>query len=43
MVILGQYSEAKGNIVPCADGAGEVIAVGEGVTNVKVGDNVVAL
>ncbi|MBM3514213.1 MAG: NAD(P)-dependent alcohol dehydrogenase [Alphaproteobacteria bacterium] len=28
--------------VPLSDGAGEVIAVGEGVTNVKIGDRVVA-
>lgn len=27
-------------LVPCSDGAGEVIAVGEGVTRVKVGDRV---
>jgi NADPH:quinone reductase-like Zn-dependent oxidoreductase len=30
------------NRVPLSDGAGEVIAVGEGVTNVKIGDRVVA-
>jgi NADPH:quinone reductase-like Zn-dependent oxidoreductase len=30
------------NRVPLSDGAGEVIAVGEGVTNVKIGDRVTA-
>jgi NADPH:quinone reductase-like Zn-dependent oxidoreductase len=30
------------NRVPLSDGAGEVIAVGEGVTNVKIGDRVIA-
>lgn len=28
------------NIVPLSDGAGEIVAVGEGVTNVKIGDRV---
>ncbi|THH33201.1 hypothetical protein EUX98_g988 [Antrodiella citrinella] len=40
MVIRGQFG-AKG-IVPCADGAGEVIAIGDRVTKWKVGDRVLA-
>ncbi len=32
----------KAPIVPCSDGAGEVIAVGEGVTRFRPGDRVVA-
>jgi NADPH:quinone reductase-like Zn-dependent oxidoreductase len=31
----------KANLIPVSDGAGEVVAVGEGVTRVKLGDRVV--
>src|SRR5437762_571513 len=31
----------KPDLIPASDGAGEVVAVGEGVTRVKVGDRVV--
>ena len=41
MVVKGQYNpKLKMPMVPCSDGAGEVIAVGEGVTRVKTGDRV---
>ena len=41
MVVKGQYNpKLKTPMVPCSDAAGEVIAVGEGVTRVKIGDRV---
>jgi NADPH:quinone reductase-like Zn-dependent oxidoreductase len=41
MVVKGQYNpKLKTPMVPCSDGAGEVAAVGEGVTRVKPGDRV---
>ncbi len=41
MVVKGQYNpKLKLPMVPCSDAAGEVIAVGEGVTRVKTGDRV---
>jgi NADPH:quinone reductase-like Zn-dependent oxidoreductase len=41
MVAKGQYNpRLKMPMVPCSDAAGEVIAVGEGVTRVKTGDRV---
>jgi NADPH:quinone reductase-like Zn-dependent oxidoreductase len=41
MVVKGQYNpKLKMPMVPCSDGAGEVTAVGEGVTRVKTGDRV---
>jgi NADPH:quinone reductase-like Zn-dependent oxidoreductase len=44
MVVLGKYNP-KMHLprIPCSDGAGEVIAVGEGVTRVKVGDRVAGI
>jgi NADPH:quinone reductase-like Zn-dependent oxidoreductase len=43
MVAESKYGAPKPeNRIPLSDGAGDVIAVGEGVTNVKVGDRVVA-
>lgn len=43
MVMRGGYGGPKPEtLIPLGDGAGEVIAVGEGVTNVKVGDQVCA-
>jgi NADPH:quinone reductase-like Zn-dependent oxidoreductase len=41
MVVQGQYNP-KMHLprIPCSDGAGEVVAVGEGVTRVQVGDRV---
>jgi NADPH:quinone reductase-like Zn-dependent oxidoreductase len=41
MVIKGLYNPKMAlPRIPCSDGAGEVIAVGEGVSRVKVGDRV---
>lgn len=43
MVMRGGYGGPKPETrIPLGDGAGEVIAVGEGVTNVKLGDKVCA-
>ena len=40
-IVLGTYRMAvKPNVIPLSDGAGEVVAVGEGVTRVKAGDRV---
>ena len=37
MMVRGLYNpKQKLPLVPCSDGAGEVLAVGEGVTRVKV-------
>ena len=40
MVKGGYHTPAAGAFIPLSDGAGEVIAVGEGVTRVKPGDRV---
>ncbi len=41
MVVKGLYNpKLKMPMVPCSDGAGEIIATGEGVTRVKTGDRV---
>ena len=40
MVKGGYHTPAPGAFIPLSDGAGEVIAVGEGVTRVKPGDRV---
>jgi NADPH:quinone reductase-like Zn-dependent oxidoreductase len=44
MIILrGRYPlPIKPNVIPASDGAGEVAAVGDGVTRVKVGDRIAA-
>lgn len=38
----GQYGKNQPRVIPLSDGAGEVAAVGPGVTRVKVGDRVAA-
>lgn len=44
MVVLGHYNpKLKMPRVPCSDGAGEVIAVGEGVTQWKTADRVAGI
>ena len=44
MIIENRYgAEMKPNLVPLSDGAGEVTAVGDGVTRVKVGDRVAGI
>ena len=40
MVKGGYHTPAPGAFIPLSDGAGDVIAVGEGVSQVKVGDRV---
>lgn len=41
MMVKGQYNpKLKTPMVPCSDAAGEVTAIGEGVTRVKPGDRV---
>ncbi len=44
MVVVGRYNP-KMHLprIPCSDGAGEVVAIGEGVTRVKVGDRVAGI
>jgi NADPH:quinone reductase-like Zn-dependent oxidoreductase len=44
MVVLGKYNpKMRLPRIPASDGAGEVIAIGEGVTRVKVGDRVAGI
>jgi NADPH:quinone reductase-like Zn-dependent oxidoreductase len=40
IILQGQYSGQKSPVIPMSDGAGEVVAIGEGVTRIKVGDRV---
>ncbi|MDJ0714498.1 MAG: NAD(P)-dependent alcohol dehydrogenase [Prochloraceae cyanobacterium] len=40
IVIQGFYPKQKLPLIPMSDGAGEIVAVGEGVTGLKVGDRV---
>jgi NADPH:quinone reductase-like Zn-dependent oxidoreductase len=42
ITVIGRYARSapKPDLVPLSDGAGEVIAVGDGVSRVKVGDRV---
>jgi len=42
-VVLGNYVwKAKAGLVPCSDAAGEIVAVGEGVTAWQPGDRVIS-
>jgi len=43
MVLTGRYGEMRLPIIPLSDGAGEIVAVGEGVTRWKPGDRVAGL
>jgi NADPH:quinone reductase-like Zn-dependent oxidoreductase len=43
MVLTGHYGEMRLPIIPFSDGAGEVVAIGEGVTRWKPGDRVAGL
>ena len=42
MTVEGSSARAapKPDLIPCPDGAGEVVAIGAGVSRVKVGDRV---
>lgn len=43
LVARGHYNpRLKLPVIPCSDGAGEVVAIGDGVTRAKVGDRVAA-
>lgn len=43
MIVKGQYSKSLPfPLIPCSDGAGEVVEVGDSVRQVKIGDRVVA-
>ncbi len=44
LMVQGSYNrKQKLPLIPCSDGAGEVVAVGEGVTRVRPGDRVCAI
>ncbi|HEY1498465.1 MAG TPA: NAD(P)-dependent alcohol dehydrogenase [Acidobacteriaceae bacterium] len=44
LVVTGKYSpKMRLPRIPCSDGAGEVIAMGEGVTRVQIGDRVAGI
>jgi len=40
LVAKGLYGPCKSNLIPLSDGAGEIVAVGDGVTRVRNGDRV---
>ena len=40
LMVIGNFFPVKDGLVPFSDAAGEVVAIGEGVTLVKVGDRV---
>lgn len=41
VVLQGMYQGQQSTVIPISDGAGEVVAIGEGVTRVQVGDRVI--
>ncbi|MGI4788301.1 MAG: zinc-dependent alcohol dehydrogenase family protein [Janthinobacterium lividum] len=45
MILLGRYSRTAlpAGLIPLSDGAGEVVAVGDGVSRVKTGDRVAGI
>ena len=43
IVAQGNYSGQKSALIPMSDGAGDVVAIGEGVTQIKVGDRVAGI
>ncbi|MDY6898429.1 MAG: NAD(P)-dependent alcohol dehydrogenase [Cyanobacteriota bacterium] len=43
IIARGQNPSIKFPVVPMSDGAGDIVAVGEGVTSVKVGDRVAGI
>ena len=40
---MEEYALVRLPLIPCSDGAGEVVEVGPGVTRVKVGDRVAGI
>lgn len=43
IVAQGNYSGQQSSLIPMSDGAGDVVAIGEGVTRLKVGDRVAGI
>jgi NADPH:quinone reductase-like Zn-dependent oxidoreductase len=44
LMVKGLYNPKQAlPLIPCSDGAGEVVAVGEGVSRVEIGDRVITL
>jgi NADPH:quinone reductase-like Zn-dependent oxidoreductase len=43
IVAQGNYSGQQSSLIPMSDGAGDVVALGEGVTRLKVGDRVAGI
>ncbi|MEM6255976.1 MAG: NAD(P)-dependent alcohol dehydrogenase [Cyanobacteria bacterium P01_D01_bin.156] len=43
LVLQGSYPGQQDSVIPMSDGAGDVVAVGEGVTRVQVGDRVAGI
>ena len=41
LILKGLYPGVTRPVVPVSDGVGEVVALGEGVTRVKVGDRMI--
>jgi NADPH:quinone reductase-like Zn-dependent oxidoreductase len=42
IVQRGEYTGQKSPVIPMSDGAGDIVAIGDGVSRVKVGDRVAA-
>lgn len=42
-LLISQNVKRTRTIVPCSDGAGDIVAVGEGVSRVNIGDRVAGI